>query len=96
MQAEREWVMGGRMVGHIAIVVATSLPPPTDSTIDAPPPFLPYLSQVPRRRFAGDICVFLYLQATTGKGGWWGCGTEGRKGGGGVEMLNPPHVSFLL
>ena len=95
---------GWWVVGRVAIVVATSLPPPTKSTTgNLPRPSLPYAgsSEAIRRR---HLRRSVPAGHNGGGGGWWGCGTEGRKGGGGsfwgdvwggVETLDPPHVSFL-
>ena len=95
---------GWWVVGRVAIVVATSLPPPTESTTDATSPILPYLTQVLseaiRRRH-------LRLSVSAGHsgdgGGGGGAVPRGGRGGwgsfwgmcGGVETLDPPHVSFL-
>ena len=77
---------GWWVVGRVAIVVATSLPPPTESTTNALPlPSLPYAGspEAIRRRH-------LRLSVSAGHNGdegrWWGCGPEGRKGGVGVIL----------
>ena len=77
---------GWWVVGHVAIIVATSLSPPTESATGALPlPSLPYAgsAEAIRRRH-------LRLSVSAGHngdgGGWWGCGTEGRKGGWGVIL----------
>ena len=60
---------GWWVVGRVAIVVATSLPPPTESTTNALPPSFLTLRRFPGGDSPATSASFLSLQGTTGTGG---------------------------